>query len=185
MLEIEMKFAVDDFASVVATLTRWNAAEAPAIEEADHYFNAPDRDFAKTDEAFRLRRIGDTNRITYKGPKQPGIAKTRAEIEIALATGRDTADQFCQLVQQLGYRPTAIVRKRRTIFETTRDGFAMQICCNEVETLGSFVEVEIIAPPQDKPRAEAVLQAAAAELGLSRSERRSYLEMVLSRTSTG
>lgn len=182
MLEIEMKFAVDDFDEVVAVLRRWHASEAPAIDEADHYFNAPDRDFAQTDEAFRLRRIGDQNRITYKGPKQPGIAKTRTEIEIPLAIGRDTSEQFCQLVQQLGYRPTAIVRKRRTVFETLREGFALQICCDEVETLGSFVEVEIVAPPQDKPRAEAMLQVVAAELGLTRNERRSYLEMVLSKS---
>ena len=96
-----------------------------------------------------------------------------------MATGRDAAEQFCQLVQQLGYRPTAIVRKRRAIFETTRAGFALQVCCDQVEMLGSFVEVEIVAPPQDKPRAEAVLQAVASELGLTRNERRSYLEMVL------
>ena len=175
-----MKFAVADFAEVVATLERWRAAEVPAINEADHYFNAPDRDFATTDEAFRLRRVGELNRITYKGPKQPGVVKTRSEIEIALEPGRAAAEQFIQLVQHLGYRPTAVVRKRRTCHDLTRDGFALQVCCDEVESLGAFVEVEIVASPADKPRAEATLQAVAADLGLTNSERRSYLEMLLS-----
>ena len=91
MLEIEMKFPVADFTAVERTLRGWQAREHPAIDEADHYFNAPDRDFARTDEAFRLRCIGDVNRITYKGPKQGGPAKTRTEIELALESGPDAA----------------------------------------------------------------------------------------------
>src|SRR5262245_45060511 len=98
MLEIEMKFPVADFASVQEQLIRWGAEEQPTIDEADHYFNAPNRDFGKTDEAFRLRCIGPVNRVTYKGPKQGGIAKTRIEIEIGLEPGAEGAEQFRQMV---------------------------------------------------------------------------------------
>lgn len=181
MLEIELKYPVADFAPIEQRLAQWHADRQTTIEEADHYFNAPDRDFARTDEAFRLRRVGDANRITYKGPKQGGAAKTRTEIEIELASGEPTADDFCRLVQHLGYRPTAVVRKRRTGYDFQRDGFKLQICCDEVETLGRFVEVEIVAEPSDRQRAEAVLLAVARELGLTASEPRSYLEMVLAK----
>lgn len=181
MLEIEMKFPIQDYAPVKKQLDAWNARSQPAVDEADHYFNAPDRDFARTDEAFRLRCIGAENRITYKGPKQAGVAKTRTEIEIALAAGPDTAEQFRRLVQSLGYRPTAIVRKRRSIFEFERSGFALQICCDEVELLGRFLEIEIVAEPEQKERAQQVLLDVAQELGLSKGEPRSYLEMVLAK----
>src|SRR5207253_9991521 len=72
------------------------SSDLPVLDEADHYFNAPDRDFGKTDEAFRLRRVGEQNRITYKGAKQGGPAKTRTEIEIGLEPGKHAAEQFCR-----------------------------------------------------------------------------------------
>lgn len=179
MLEIEMKFPVADFGPVATKLAAWQAKADAPIDEADHYFNAPDRDFARTDEAFRLRRIGADNVLTYKGPKQAGPAKTRTEIEVSLAPGARAADEFCRLVQRLGYRPTAAVRKRRTIWHFGRDGFDMQTCLDEVADVGRFVEVEIVALPEQRLKAEATLQAVAAELGLHHSERRSYLEMYL------
>ncbi len=185
MLEIEMKFPVGDFSVIEEKLTAWQATLQPTIEEADHYFNAPDRDFARTDEAFRLRCIGPVNRITYKGPKQGGPAKTRTEIEIAIEPGPDAAAKFRDLVQRLGYRPTAIVRKRRTCYDFQRDGFALQVCCDEVELLRRFVEIEIVAMPDEKQRAEELLLQIARALGLPASEPRSYLEMVLTKQPTG
>ena len=182
MLEIEMKFPVRDFDAVTEHLARWQAAAQPTIDEADHYFNAPDRDFARTDEAFRLRCIGSANRVTYKGPKQGGPTKTRIEIEIGLDPGPEAAEQFRRMVQCLGYRPTAMVKKRRTIHEFARDGFAMQACLDEVESLGRFIEIEIMAEPEQKQRAQAVLLQVVSELGLPASEPRSYLEMVLAKS---
>ena len=183
MLEIELKYRVADFDYARSILAQWNARVQPTIDEADYYFNAPDRDFATTDEAFRLRVIGDENRITYKGPKQGGLAKTRTEIEIALASGAVTADAFRQLVQHLGYRPTAVVRKRRTVSQMTRAGFAVEICFDEVEGIGRFVEIEIVADASRRTEAEQVLLTIAGELNLRDVERRSYLHMVLERAN--
>lgn len=179
MLEIEMKFPAADFHAVEKRLKQFGAVAEPPIDEADHYFNAPDRDFGKTDEAFRLRSMGDKNRVTYKGPKHAGPAKTRTEIEIAVESGADAAEKWQQMMQLLGYRSTAVVKKRRTILKFSRDGFAMEACFDEVESLGKFVELEIVADASQKDRAQDVLMAVAHELGLENSERRSYLEMVL------
>ena len=68
-------------------LAAWGAVARPAREDTDHYFNAPDRDFAQTDEAFRLRRIGTGELLTYKGPKRDADTKTRTEVELRLADG--------------------------------------------------------------------------------------------------
>ena len=182
MLEIEMKFPVSDFDAIRPQLDRWHAVAQPPIDEADHYFNAPDRDFARTDEAFRLRCIAAANRITYKGPKQVGPTKTRTEIEIGLEPGPEAAEQFRRMAQHLGYRPTAVVKKRRTCFDFQRDGFALQACFDEVELLGRFVEIEIVAEPEQRQRAQTVLLQVVGELGLPASEPRSYLEMVLAIT---
>ncbi len=182
MLEIEMKFPADDFAPIVAILTRWQATPLPPQDEADHYYNAPDRDFGQTDEALRLRRIGQVNLITYKGPKEAGPTKTRTEIEVPLQEGDAVAADFLRILVKLGYRATAVVHKRRLAYAFRRGEFDMQVCLDDVERLGRFVEVEIVARPEKKDAAQAVLLEAVAELGLQNVEMRSYLGMILEKT---
>jgi adenylate cyclase class 2 len=183
MLEIEMKFAVEDFAPIRQCLERWQARPDEVLDEADHYYNAPDRDFASTDEALRLRRIGVANIVTYKGPRQAGPTKTRTEIEVSLEAGAQAANAFCRLLTYLGYRAVAVVRKKRLCYHFGRADFAMQACLDEVEPLGRFVEIEIVAPEEKKTQAQNVLLQVAAELGLNNMERRSYLQMYLEAAS--
>jgi adenylate cyclase class 2 len=179
MLEVEVKYAAADFAAVEARLRQWGARADPPRTDADHYFNAPDRDFAVTDEALRLRRIGEHNFVTYKGPKRDALTKTRTEIEVPLAPGEGPADDFVRLLAGLGYRPVAVVRKARRVFHLERGGFDLEVSLDDVEGVGRFAELEILAPEEQFDAARDVLLQTAAELGLSASERRSYLEMLL------
>ena len=184
MLEVEMKFPGADFASAERRLAEWGAQADPGITEADHYFNAPDRDFARTDEAFRLRRVGSANFLTYKGPKRKDVVKIRTELEVPLRDGDEAAEQFMQLLVHLGYRPVAVVRKHRRMRHLEREGFALTVCLDEVERLGRFAEVEILAPEEQVDKARTVLADTAAALGLSELERRSYLGMLLASQGT-
>ncbi|MHB1425141.1 MAG: class IV adenylate cyclase [Gemmataceae bacterium] len=179
MLEIEQKFTNADFASIEKRLAEWQARRGEEHTEDDHYFNAPDRDFARTDEAFRLRRIGASNFLTYKGPKHPGAVKVRTELEIPLRDGDEAAEQMMRLLAHLGYRAVAVVCKRRRTYHLERGGFALVICLDEVDPLGRFAEVEIVAPEEQTDAARAVLAEVAASLGLTNVERRSYLNLVL------
>jgi adenylate cyclase class 2 len=183
MLEVEMKFPVVDFRGVEGYLSRWQAAAESPRTDVDQYFNAPDRDFARTDEALRLRRIGSANFITYKGPKRDAQTKTRTEIEVPLAEGDKAAEDFARLAVRLGYRPVPKVQKQRHVFHVERGGFKMEICLDEVKDVGRFVELEILADEEDLEKARAIVMQTATELGLGASERRSYLELLLARRS--
>ncbi len=145
MLEVEMKFPDADFALIEQRLAEQNARPLKTLREEDHYFNAPDRDFARTDEALRLRRVGSSNFVTYKGPKRDLQTKTRTEIEVALAPGDQAADDFIQLLTHLGYQPVYVVRKSRRVYNLECAGFPLEICLDDVEGLGRFVELEILA----------------------------------------
>ncbi|HEY7330091.1 MAG TPA: class IV adenylate cyclase [Gemmataceae bacterium] len=184
MLEIEQKFANADFAAIEKRLNEWEARLGEEHSEADHYFNAPDRDFARTDEAFRLRRIGSANFLTYKGPKHPGAVKVRTELEIPLRDGEEAADQIMRMLGHLGYRDVAVVRKQRRTYHLERGGFALAVCLDEVEKLGRFAEVEIVAPDERVDAARSVLANTAAELGLTNLEQRSYLNLLLTAQGT-
>jgi adenylate cyclase class 2 len=184
MLEIEQKFASADFVAIEKRLSEWQARCGEQHSEADYYFNAPDRDFARTDEAFRLRRIGDANFLTYKGPKHAGPIKVRTELEIPLRDGDEAAAQMQQLLVHLGYRPVAVVCKHRRMYHLERGGFALTVCLDEVEQLGRFAEVEIVAPEEQRDAAQTVLADTAAALDLTTVERRSYLHLLLAAQGT-
>lgn len=179
MLEVEVKYRLDHRDPIVGMLRSWGATLVADHEEEDHYLRAPDRDFAKTDEAFRLRRIGERNLLTYKGPRHDAASKTRLECEVPCPDGDAARAGFLRLLGHLGYTPVAVVRKRRTILEFDRGGFTVHACLDDVERVGSFVEMEIVADEADRDGALAVVRAAAAELGLDRPEPRSYLEQLL------
>jgi adenylate cyclase class 2 len=181
MLEVEMKFMEVAFAHLEKQLAEAGAKKGGERDERDQYFNAPDRDFAQTDEALRLRRIGDANFVTYKGPKRDAHTKTRTEIEVSLGAGERTAEDFASLLQHLGYRSVAVVRKHRRLFHLQRESFSVEVSLDVVEGLGRFAELEIQAPEEKLNEARSVLLELAQSFGLSKQERRSYLELLLAK----
>jgi len=178
-LEVEQKFPVADLAAVERQLRAWGAEIGSAGEEVDQYFAHPARDFSQTDEALRIRRKGDTTLITYKGPKIDQTTKTRREIELPLGSGEQAARQWGELLIALGFRHVAQVRKERRKCRVAREGFEVEICLDEVEGLGSFVELEVVVPDEQLDEARRVVAQLAQQLGLHHSERRSYLELLL------
>jgi adenylate cyclase, class 2 len=179
MLEVEVKYRLNDPSRVEKLLQSWGAAVVADQAEEDHYLNAPDRDFARTDEAFRLRRIGEQNFLTYKGPRYDATSKTRTEIEVPCPPGNEAAEAFLKLFRHLGYRFTAVVRKRRRIHEWVRDGFTIHACLDDVNQVGRFIELEIVVPDSELVSARATVLKVAIELELGTTEPRSYLEQLL------
>jgi len=183
MLEVEMKFRVADFAEITAKLVAAGAVPVPQREDTDHYFNAPDRDFAQTDEAVRLRRIGGENYLTYKGPKLDTLTKSRPEIELRLADGSHTATDAVRFLSSLKYRPVAVVSKLRQVYTFEREGFQLSACLDDVGAVGRYVELEIMAEETRYESAREVLLRAVAEFGLTDHERRSYLRLLLEQSA--
>jgi adenylate cyclase class 2 len=176
MLEVEMKFPVSDPSPILAKLQTLGFHGEPAQLEVDRYYNAPDRDFAQTDEALRIRQEGANVKLTYKGPKQGSAGKVRKELELGLESG--TAATMHQLLQALRYTPSIEVRKQRIKYHHPKQR-DVEIAWDEVEQLGTFVELELQVPEGDQAEALLVLQAMAQTLGLGPEERRSYLELLI------
>jgi adenylate cyclase class 2 len=184
MLEVEVKYRAPNPAAVRARLLALGARRAWEADEADHYFNGPDRDYRQTDEAFRIRRTAEDTRLTYKGPKREAATKTRKEVEVTVGDGRaETATEMSELLVCLGFRPVAVVRKKRVAYHLDRPvggkPRAVEVCFDEVEKVGSFVEVELVAEESAFEDAKAAVLGLATELGLTDQERRSYLGMLL------
>jgi adenylate cyclase class 2 len=181
--EVELKFRVADLEAVRKQLAELGTSFLAEETQIDQYFAHPARDFAATDEALRIRGRDERCWITYKGPKQPGVTKTRREIELALADP-GVSHQLADLLEALGFRTVAFVKKRRVAGHLQRGACRVGVALDRVDRLGQFVELEIVAPPREVAKAQKALLALAQELDLSGREARSYLEMLLSREET-
>jgi adenylate cyclase, class 2 len=182
--EVEQKFPVTDLADLEKRLRDLGATISPPQTEADLYFAHPARDFRQTDEALRIRRKGEKNYVTYKGPKIDATTKTRREIDLPVPPGAEAASHWQALFEALGFQPVAEVRKSRRKAKIDWQGREVEGSLDEVEGVGSYFELELIAEEPDLESAKSCLASLAKNLGLAKSERRSYLEL-LQKKGTG
>jgi adenylate cyclase class 2 len=178
--EVEIKFRSAQHDQLRQRLAECGAVEEPPVAQVDTYLSHPSCDFAQTGEALRLRRIGEENRITYKGPRQEGPTKTREEIEIPVAEGDEAYRQLTGLFDRLGFQPVAAIRKIRTTFHLSEPPHHIEVLLDRVDELGDFAEIEVMADSEaDLKAAQAIVLGLADRFGLTEVEPRSYLRMVL------
>ena len=182
MLEAEVKLKLDDATRerLVERLEGRGARLLGESRQCDEYYAHPDRDFSQTDEALRLREVDGALRITYKGPKLDVTTKTRHEIEVELAAGQEAARDAVGLLAALGFKPVAEVRKRRIHYALPWAGREIGVSIDRVAGLGDFVELEIMVQQEELETARRAIAEVSRRLDLSNSERRSYLELLLS-----
>jgi adenylate cyclase class 2 len=187
--EVEMKFSVADPAVLRARLGGVGGVFSAPRTQIDRYYAHPSRDFAVTDEALRLRRDTDRVAITWKGPRIDAATKTRREIELPLVPAEGgpaaTLAAWDGLLFALGFRPVREVRKRRTTVHLDWQSAAVEVAIDEVEGLGTFVELEQQVAAAGVEAARGRLLALAESLACGPSERRSYLELLLATAREG
>ena len=181
---MELKFRCTDWVAVQQRLAVYQPSYSTPSRDVDHYFNAPDRDFAITDEVVRLRRASSQHVLTYKGPKHNAAVKTRTEIELPLVDGPNVSADAVRFLSGIGFRPIAVVNKVRITASFQRNGFDIHVCFDDVGAIGKFIEVEIVGTEEQADLARKELAALASELQLNEEERRSYLWMLLETPSS-
>jgi len=176
MYEVELKVRAAH-GPVREQLDAAGATHVETVEQEDIYYDAPDRSFAETDEALRIRRErqdGATEtRVTYKGPLVDSESKTRQEAETAVAD----PEAMRAILDGLGYDPAATVRKDRERFSLGE----CTVTLDTVEGLGEFVEVEIEAEEAgvDAARERATERMRELDLNPGDQIRTSYLGLLL------
>ena len=180
MLEVELKYRVAGSQALRTRLASLGGVCHGEVGQRDQYFNHPQRDFAQTDEAVRVRTVGDTAAVTYKGPLVDKVTKTREEIEVELA-GPSGGAGLEAILLRLGFRPVLTVEKRRERWLLNYAGREIEVACDRVAGLGEFVELETAAEQSELAESREVLLRLAEELGLpaETAERRGYLTLLL------
>ena len=176
MIEVEVKAKIESFEEIEVKLSKIGAVKTKKEFQEDIYFNSPVVDFAKTDEALRIRtteKNGETNIfITYKGPKIDSASKTRKEIEM----GIDDAEKCADIFEQIGFEKVRAVRKNRQYYEYEN----FEISLDDVEGLEPYMEIEIaLDDGEDYSQAQDKIFGLFEKLGITDGfERTSYLELL-------
>jgi adenylate cyclase class 2 len=130
-IEVEFKAWVDDPATLERTL-KTHAEFVRVVQKYDIYFSQPGRSVTH----FRLRREGANSIVTTKYKSIQGGTEISDEIEF------DVSDPqaFCRFIDRFGFEPFVVKRKTGRIYRAGNATLEL----NEVEHLGSFIEVEIM-----------------------------------------
>ena len=176
MLEFELKVRIPSLDPVRKQLIGHNARFCGRIHEHDIYYNAPHRDFGVTDEAIRVRYTNNHAVVTYKGAKiKTSALKAREELNLLV----DSGAVFEQMLDRLGFTRTAEVNKWRENYRLS----GAAITLDEVEDLGTFVEIEMLAEDENADTV-ARIEKIAKEIGVyGEPILASYLELLLSKQS--
>lgn len=183
MKEIELKAQYDSLKRLELEqyLKEQGFQEVRYFTQQDEYFNHPERDFQKTDEALRIRREQRNDGtshccITYKGANDSLIGQSRRELE----TRVEDEHKMRQILLALGFRSAAEVKKRRKEYKKED----LTVCLDELDGLGSYVEIEVILPETETGSESATenrLREFLSELSFIRPaiEPLTYLELVM------
>jgi adenylate cyclase class 2 len=140
--------------------------------QSDVYYNAPNRDFKKTDEALRIRVSNGHVEVTYKGPKMDTETKAREEINVKI----DDHQKFDNILRILGFKSIRSVDKVRRKYEFE----GVNVMIDEVKDLGRFLEVEVLVEGNFEAAKQHVFSILK-KTGLDKEKltRESYLELLL------
>jgi adenylate cyclase class 2 len=169
MLEIEAKARIKNKREIKQRILGAGGDYLRTETQEDAYFAHPSRDFAQTDEAVRIRTVGDEHFFTYKGPKLEYQTKTREEIEMRL----EDAGPMTEILEKLGFSLVGNVIKTREYYSLENYWVAV----DEVFGLGLFIEIEKQADSYEPEELVKVFEG----LGIEREqmERKSYLELLM------
>lgn len=177
VFEVELKFRVETHTAIEEVLKSRGAKLIGDSRQCDQYYRHPGRDFAKTDEALRIRATDSDAYLTYKGPKLDQQTKTRREIELPI--GLAAQADFDQLLVKLGFTPIAAVIKQRREYSLDQAGRAFKVALDKVAEIGVFVEIETISDQASLIASREGVLEVAKQLGLTEPTRLSYLRSLL------
>lgn len=146
-LEIERKYFFEDEEELKRILMDQGFCQLDEEKEGDVYFSGADGAYIRdrTCLRFRVREGDDHFTIDYKGKSESltgGFAKRETNMPQPLAN----LETMEELFLHLGFYRYVEVTKQRLIFQKRSDGFTENVAFDRLDSVGNFLEIEIIAP---------------------------------------
>jgi len=157
MREIEVKAKIEDFQSIIKKLKEMGCEFSEPMNQKDKIFLNKDMKF--TDIVYATEIIQGTNvlrvresngkiKLTLKIPQKNEMDCIEREVEV------NDAKQILDILEYLGYREVIKVNKTRKKCKLGD----YEICLDEVENLGKFIELEKMSDGNAEEVQEELLQ---------------------------
>jgi adenylate cyclase class 2 len=132
--EVEIKFLVRDLKALEKKLKASHfKRETPSTHEVNTLYDLPGQKLRRKGEILRLRKYGDTWKLTHKAKGKPGKHKSRAEAEATVSDG----DQMNAILRALGFAPVFVYEKFRSEWS---DGHGQVVL--DHTPIGDLAEIE-------------------------------------------
>lgn len=179
MYEVEVKAALNDTKSFIVKLQERGCELDPEILQDDTVYvreTGPLEVFLRNDEFLRLR-VEDDDRALFAFKKHATRASDPNSAPLELELAVDSRDTMERILLTMGYQEAMRIKKRRR--KGTYENW--EVCIDEVEGLGSFVELEELTRDRDEaPDIQERMKAFLAELGVDvQSEIRNRYDVLL------
>jgi adenylate cyclase, class 2 len=177
MKEIEIKAKLRDRAAVMKKLESLGCVFEKIMTQNDVVYakNVGSLEAFRTNDAFlRIRvKTGPKILFTVKKPMANDLDALEHEVEVS------SAEEMEQAIFLMGYKEAVRINKTRVV--TNYNG--CEICIDEVENLGSFIEMEKLTQEGDSEKIQEELFEFFKSLGISTEDRvlSGYDTLMLSR----
>ena len=163
MREIELKFKVDNLDALINKLKEEQCEISTVKMQNDTIYvqNLDDIESKEGSVWLRVRKENDKIELNYKKQSKKKMESEEIEFEVS---SYELANQF---LKALGYLPWVEVNKKRRYSKYKE----YNICIDEVERLGSFIELEILVDKDNKEDYELALLEVAKKLGINPDKR--------------
>jgi adenylate cyclase, class 2 len=162
--EIEVKVKVGDFTHLLGKLSGLGCRFSEPVWQEDKIFtNFPDAEFAKFKPGInflRIRKSGGKTLFTLKQSLVNELEGIEKEVEV------NDAKELEEMLELMGYHEAVQVTKTRR--KTRYKDY--EICLDEVEGLGSFVELEKITD-EDSEKVQSEMIDFLLDLGVEAKDR--------------
>ena len=180
MIEVEVKIPVENIEKIKEKLVQRGFRYQKTVVETDTYYTSNHYDMRKKDKALRIRKTENLDtgevkaQLNCKGPKLDQVSMTRKETEIEI----QEPEKMEEILGELEFYPAPCkVKKTRGYYIKDH----MTAAADEVENLGSFLELEIIvAKEEERAGGLDTIYEVMRMLGCEKTEtvRNSYLSML-------
>lgn len=163
MREIELKFQVDNFDKIKSILANNHEKISEEYHQSDTIYVSDLNDTESKEGSLwlRVRKVNDKVEMNLK--KQSAKKMESEEIEFEVSD-YDLANRF---LKTLGYQEWVSVNKIRTYSKYEN----VNICMDEVERLGCFIELELLIDENDDKDYESILLEYANKMGIDTDKR--------------
>jgi len=142
MREIELKFKVDDMNDLLAKLRDMDCEVSEILSQNDTIYVSDLNHVESVEGSIWLRVRKENEKVELNLKKQSARIQESKEIEFEVSS----YEKANQLLETLGYQKWVVVNKKRRYSKYLN----YNLCIDEVERLGSFLEIELLVDEEDK-----------------------------------